>query len=59
MLISLERLSVKRKYFLPTGRSLETFGVFNRLIRDIEIHNEGAMEEKKNKASRGQTKTEP
>jgi len=29
---------------------LETFGVFNRLFRDIEIHNEGAMEEKRNKA---------
>ena len=32
------------------SRLLETFGVFNRLFRDIEIHNEGAMEEKRNKA---------
>jgi len=33
-------------FFLLTRRSLETFAVFNRLFRDMEIHNEGAMEEK-------------
>jgi len=33
-----------------TSRSLETFSVFNRLFRDIEIRNQGAMKEKGNKA---------
>jgi hypothetical protein len=46
--------------FCPlTSRSLETFGVFNRLFRDIQIHSEGAMEEKRNKALAAKQKTEP
>jgi hypothetical protein len=36
--------------FSLRGRSLETFAVFNRLSREIEIHNEGATKEKRNEA---------
>jgi len=58
MLIYPERLSVKRKYFFSlTIRLQETFDVFNRLFRDIEIHGEGAA--KKSKALRGEIKTAP
>jgi hypothetical protein len=58
MLVYPERLSVKRKYFFSlTSRFQETFGVFNRLFRDIEIHGEGAA--KKSKALRGEIETEP
>jgi len=40
----------KINFFSLTSRSQETFAVFHRLYRDIEIRNQGAMKEKGNKA---------
>jgi hypothetical protein len=40
----------KTNFFSLTSRSKETFCDFNRLSRDIEIRNQGALEEKRNKA---------
>jgi hypothetical protein len=44
MLISLERLRVKRNYLLPSRRVCGTFTVFERLSREIEIRDEGEAE---------------